>query len=122
MGHMTSDYIWAILDLKTAYWNIPMAEKQPSLYPSLPNDSSSDKEIPDLLKTTIEERCYGTIPGSDTATIAALVHFKPQANPVIPRGKSPSKKKKKIPKQPKMVLVPKNTDSTHPISSICIIL
>ena len=33
---------------------------------------SSDEEIPDLLKTTIEERCYGTIPGSDTPTIAAL--------------------------------------------------
>ena len=60
------------------YWSLPMVEKAPSLYPSLPDDSSSDEEIPDLLKTTIEERCYGTIPGSDTATIAALAHSNPK--------------------------------------------
>ena len=54
-----------------------MAEKAPSLYPSLPDDSPSDEEIPDLFKTTIEERCYGTIQGSNTATIAALAHLKP---------------------------------------------
>ena len=70
-----------------------MVEKATSLYPSLSDDSSSDEEIPDLLKTTIEERYYGTIPGSGTATIAALAHLRPQANPIIPRGKTSMKKK-----------------------------
>ena len=72
-----------------------MAEKAPSLYPSLPDDSSSEEEIPDLLKTTIEERCYGTIPGFNTATTAALAHLKPQVNPVIPRSSKSTKKKKR---------------------------
>ena len=122
MDCKTFDHIWATLDLKTAYWNLQLAEKLPPLYLSLPNDSSSDEEVLDLLKTTIEEKCYGTVPGSDTATIAALVHSKPQANPVVPRGKSSLKRMKKTATHPKMVLVPKTTTPTHPISSICTIL
>ena len=101
MKEMTFEYIWANFDLKTTYWSLHMAEKLSPLYPSLPNDSASDKEIPNLLKTTIEERCYGTIPGSDTATIAALPHLRPQANTVIPRGKSSIKKKKNTTKTPR---------------------
>ena len=119
---MTFQYIWENLDIMTTYWSLHMAEKVPPLYPSLPNDSSSDEEIPDLLKTIIEERYYGTIPGSDTATITPLAHSWPQANPVVPRGKSSLKKKKKTPNSPKMVLVLRNTSPSHPISSICTIL
>ena len=92
---MTFQYIWLNLDLKTTYWSLHMAEKAPSLYPSLLDDSSSDDEIPDLLKITIEERCYGMILGSDTATIAALAHSSPQANLVVPRGNRSTTKKKK---------------------------
>ena len=122
MEQMTFEYIWANLDLKTTYWSLQMAENVLPLYPSLPDDSSSDEEIPDLLKTKIEERCYGTIPGSDTATIAALAHSRPQVNPVIPRGKSSTKKRKKTTKSPKMVLALKNTSPSHPMFSICTIL
>ena len=105
MEQTTLEYIWENLDFKTAYWSLHMAEKASPLYPSLPDDSSSDEEIPNLLKTTIEERCYGTIPGLDRATIAALAHSRPQANPVIPRGKPSAKKRKKTTKSSKMVLV-----------------
>ena len=119
---MTFLYIWANLDLKTTYWSLPMAEKAPSLYPSLPDDSSSDEESLYLLKSTIEERCYCTILGLYTATIAALAHLKPQANQVIPRGNRSTKKKKKTTKSLKMFLVPRNTSPSHHISSICTIL
>ena len=54
MEKMKFEYIWTNLDLKTTYWSLHMAEKLPPLYPSLPDDSSSDKEIPYLLRATIE--------------------------------------------------------------------
>ena len=67
-----------------------MAERKPIKNNTAPkdltDDSSSDEEVPPQLKTTIEEREYGTIPGSREATIAALSHSRAQANPVVPRG------------------------------------
>ena len=47
------------LDLQVAYNSILyMAEKTSSLYPALPNDSSTseDEPIPDLLKTSVDEK------------------------------------------------------------------
>ena len=64
------------------------------LYPKLPDDSSSDEEIPEKLKTTPEERA-GTIPGSAHATAAALAGQRAQANPVVPRRKYIKVKKAK---------------------------
>ena len=59
-----------------------MAKKTLNLYPQLPDDTSSSEEeqIPEHLKTTPEERFYGTIPGSSIATTVALMHSKAQAN------------------------------------------
>ena len=82
--------IFLKLDLQEAYNSILyMAEKTPNLYPPLPDNSSTseDKPVPQHLKTTLEEKTYGTIPGSAIATSVVLMHSKPQANPVVPRGK-----------------------------------
>ena len=54
-----------------------MAERTPNLYPHLPDDTSSSEEElpPEHLKTTPEERIYGTIPRSPIATTVAVMHF-----------------------------------------------
>ena len=85
-----------------------MAKNNTKLYPDLPDDSTSDEEMPDLLRTSTEEREFGSIPGSSIATAAALSHIKAQANPVVPRGPP---KKKKIKKQ-SIALVPKTPKNT----------
>ena len=115
-------YLYSKLDLQVAYNSISyMAEKTPSLYPSLPNNSSTseDEPIPDLLKTTIEEKTYGTIPGLAIATSVALMHSKPQANPIVSRGK---RKKSRTVKKTTMVLVLKTTPTQTVQSSIHSIL
>ena len=65
-----------------------MAEKTPKLYSQLPDDTSSTKEesIPDHLRMTSKEWIYGTVPGSSIATTIVIMHFKAQANSVIPRS------------------------------------
>ena len=52
------------------------------------NDTSEDEPINPILKTSVEERHYGTIPGSVIATQAALTHSWVQANPTVERGPS----------------------------------
>ena len=47
------------------------------------SDTSDDKPINPKLKTSVEERHYGTIPGSVLATQAALSHLHAQANPTV---------------------------------------
>ena len=47
------------------------------------SDTSDDKPINPKLKTSVEERHYGTIPGSELATQAALSHSHAQANPTV---------------------------------------
>ena len=47
------------------------------------SDTSDDKPINPKLKTSVEERHYGTIPGSVLATQAALSHSQAQANPTV---------------------------------------
>ena len=100
-----------------------MAEKTPSLYPHLPDDTSSSEEelIPEHLKTTPKEWIYGTVPGSPIATTVALMHFKVQGNPIIPRStkmKSKTFKKKKT----TMALIPKTSTTQSTQSTICAIL
>ena len=61
-----------------------MAEKIPNIYPQLPDDSSTWEEeepVADHLKTTPEERIFGTI-----ATTVAPMHSKAQTNPIVPRS------------------------------------
>ena len=47
----------------------------------------------------MEERHYGTIPGSVLATQAALCHSGAQENPIVERGPSHMVRVKKLPKE-----------------------
>ena len=47
------------------------------------SDTSDEEPINPILKTSVEERLYGTIPGSAFATEAALSHSRAQANPTV---------------------------------------
>ena len=81
-----------------------MAEGNPKK-PKNPNnqlsdsDNSDEEPINPILKTSVEERHYGTIPGSVLATQAALGHSRAQANPTVERGPSHMVRVKKLPKE-----------------------
>ena len=62
-------------------------------------DTLDDEPINPKLKTSVEERHYGTIPDSVLATQAALSHTCAQANPTVERGPSHPKKIKKLTKE-----------------------
>ena len=72
--------------------------------PTNPNDQLSDSDTTDeesinpILKTSLEERQYGTIPGLVLATQAALSHSRAQANPIMERGPNRTKRIKKMSK------------------------
>ena len=72
--------------------------------PTNPNDQLSDSDTADeesinpILKTSVEERQYGTISGSVLATQAALSHSRAQANPTVEIGPSCTKRIKKMSK------------------------
>ena len=63
------------------------------------NDTSDEEQVNPVLKTSIEERHYGTIPGSLLATQIALSHSRAQANPTVERGRSCKVRVKKLPKE-----------------------
>ena len=81
-----------------------MAEGNPKK-PKSPNKQLSDSDTSDkepinpILKTSVEERHYRTIPGSALATQAALSHSRAQANPTVERGPSHKVRVKKLPKE-----------------------
>ena len=81
-----------------------MAEGSPKK-PKIPNKQLSDSDTSDeepinlILKTSVEERHYGTIPDSALATQAALSHSRAQANPIVERGPSHKVRVKKVPKE-----------------------
>ena len=56
------------------------------------SDSSEDK-VSQHLRTSQEERLYGTVKGSGQVTQVALAHSTAQCNPTVERG---------LPKQPKI--------------------
>ena len=67
------------------------------------NDQLSDSDTPDeeadpRLRTSEEERSYGTIRGSAQATQAALSHSRAQTNPTVERGPPRRPQIKKLPK------------------------
>ena len=69
--------------------------------PKLTDSESSDEDnIPQYLKTTKEERHYGTVPESAVATIAASSFTRAQCNPTVERGpeRKVRTKVKKLPK------------------------
>ena len=59
----------------------------------LSDSKSSEDEVNPHLRTSQEERVYGTIKGDMQATQAALSHTTMQCNPTVERG---------LPKQPKI--------------------
>ena len=62
-------------------------------------DTSDEEQINPVLKTSEEERHYGTIPSSALATQIALSHSRAQANPTVERGPSCKVRIKKLPKE-----------------------
>ena len=56
------------------------------------SDILDDKPINPKLKTSVEERHYGMIPGLVLATQTALSHSQAQANPTVERGPSHTKR------------------------------
>ena len=64
------------------------------------SDSDTTEEEVDLqLRTSEEERIYGTIKGSIQATQAALSHTRVQSNPTVERGPPRQPKIKKLSKE-----------------------
>ena len=64
----------------------------------LSDSDTPDKEADPQLRTSEEERQYGTIKGSAQATQAALSHSRVQTNPTIERGPPRRPKIKKLPR------------------------
>ena len=63
------------------------------------SDTSDDEPINPKLKTSVEERHYGTIPGLVLVTQAALSHTHAQANPSVEHRPSHTKTIKKLTKE-----------------------
>ena len=75
-------------------------KKQKDQSKMLPDSDTSDEEVVNpRLRTSIEEREYGTIPESVLATHMAISHTRAQANPTIERGPRRKSKIKKLPKE-----------------------
>ena len=64
----------------------------------LSDSKSSEEEVNPYLRTSQEERVYGTIKGSTQATQAALSHTTVQCNPMVEKGPSKQHKIKKLSK------------------------
>ena len=62
------------------------------------SDQLSDEEADPRLRTSEEERIYGTIRGSAQAMQAALSHSRAQTNPTVERGPPRRPKIKKLSK------------------------
>ena len=52
------------------------------------SDTSEEEQVNPMLRTSEEERHYGTIHGSALATQIALSHSRTQTNPTVERGPS----------------------------------
>ena len=64
----------------------------------LSDSDTLDEEADPQLRTSKEERQYGTLRGSAQATQAALSHSRVQMNPTIERGPPRRPKIKKLPR------------------------
>ena len=65
----------------------------------LSDSESSEDEVNPHLRTSQEERVYGTIKGSTQATRAVLSHTTAQCNPTVERGPPKQPKIKKLSKE-----------------------
>ena len=81
-------------------WQKEILKNQKSPNKQLSDSDTLDEEpINPILKTSVEERHYGIIPGSALATQAALSHSRVQANSTVDRGPNHKVKVKKLPKE-----------------------
>ena len=65
----------------------------------LSDSESSEDKVNSYLRTSQEERIYGTIKGSTQATQAVLSHTRAQSNPMVERGPPKWPKIKKLSKE-----------------------
>ena len=65
----------------------------------LSDSKSSEDKVNPYLRTSQEERIYGTIKGSAQAIQAALSHTRVQSNPMVERGPPKWPKIKKLSKE-----------------------
>ena len=72
--------------------------KTKTLSDQLSDSNTPDEEANPLLRTSKEERSYGTIRGSTQATQVALLHSRAQTNLTVGRGPLQRPKIKKLPK------------------------
>ena len=72
--------------------------KTKTLSDQLSDSGTPDEEADPQLRTSEEERSYGTIRGSAQATQAALSHSRAQTNLTVERGPPRRPKIKKLPK------------------------
>ena len=81
---------------------VPMAEKKipkiNTLSEQLPDSNTPDEEADPRLRTSEEERNYGTLRGSAQATQVALSYSRVQTNPTVERGVPQRPKLKKLPR------------------------
>ena len=101
---LSTNYIYAQQRMRHEVNGQLMAEGNPKKTKSpskqLSESDTSDKEqINPVLKTSEEERYYGTIPSSPLATQKVLSHSRAQANPTVERGPSHKVRVKKLPKE-----------------------
>ena len=63
------------------------------------DSDTSEEEVDPCLRTSEEERVYGTIRGSVQATQAVLSHTRAQSNPTVEKGPPQQIKMKKLPQE-----------------------
>ena len=101
---LSTNYVHAPQKMTNKENHHQMAKGNPKK-PKSPNkqlsdsDTSDEEPINPILKTSVEERHCGTIPGLALATQVALSHFRAQANFTVERGPSRKLRVKKLPKE-----------------------
>ena len=101
---LSTNYIYSKQRMRHKVNHQQMAEGNPEKPKCLTKqlsdtDTSDEEQINPVLKTSVEERHYGTIPGSSLATQIVLSHSRAQANPTVERGPSHKVRVKKLPKE-----------------------
>ena len=76
---------------------------------------SSEDEVNPHLRTSQEERVYGTIKGSIQSTQAALSHTTAQCNPTVERGLLKQPKIKKLSKEQALDKTMQTTEKEKPL-------
>ena len=81
----------------------------------LSDSKSSEEEVHPYLRTSQEERVYGTIKGSTQATHAALSHTTAQCNLTVERGLLRQPKIKKLSKEQAADKITQTKDKEKPL-------